>query len=657
MLAVPPDTSGYGYPSPRLESVAPMGEPAHIGEALAPVLGAGELERIAAHRRRASPVDPDDPTSLDRAAAVVWHDETVVDGFLLSAGLRYDLLRRLPRAVRFEWWRELRAAVLPPGTRVCWEGAVLWLDEVERRLAAQNWQDRRLQRWRKFADLVARSCARNRRPITGRGLTLPELAEALGITTRRVTTIIRWYRDQGLLRVVMPGARSVHLDVPTDELGPKEPERTTHQARAALAHAERRRLMREWVEDELDAVREGRTAPPPPDELAVFREHLGDLLVFDESRDLTNVAQVYELLVPEAPDVREAPPQRARSQGVADLATARQRRAQRQRGRLDAVPAQPGRAAVLGGVDQGRTGAGRPSRSPGSPSICTESSTLTAVDPEREIVTTTSGVVDERRPSGGSYEKDSHFPEGPNHTPRRLSPPLRAAWRLLGGAEQSRAEGPGVLPRQLRQVKPLTLARLVGPYVAAGWTDEQLVAVLAYRGGAWSYVPPVIDNPAGWLVAALRRRPPTAPPTADEMTLAHQRAEVREDVADVEAVNTAAATSRAAKLLAVMRACELCDDNGLRPLDGDGPPIRCRHSPADADEVAAALAAAAEDRLTRDEAREVIARTLTPEDPVRAALLAEARRRWEERKARQLADPNHVPRALRKQVRRTWRKP
>lgn len=573
-------------------------------------------------------VDAADPTTLDRAAAYVWHDESERVGFLLDAGVRWALLRHVPPSIRLEWWMAARSVQAPEGTRACWDGPEVWLDEVEQRLAGQQWQARKLEKWRKFAAAVADSCARGRRPITGPGLTLPELAGLLGkpdqpISTRYVSQIVRWFRDEALLHVVMPGTRTARLEAPEDET---EDERQTREAaglRAAAsrraAHEARHRLHREHAEAELDAVRAGLTPPPPPDELAAFRgaleEHAVDV---DEEARLLRVAQVYELRIPEAADVREAPPERYRAPGVVDLSTARQRRTEaRQRARSAA-------ARRLG----------RPLAETPSVSVGGESSTPSCDLFMGGMQANTSAVVDERAPSGRSEEEVLDPSRGPDQSRAYPTAPLAAAQRLLGAPDEPRTTpDSGVLPRQLTTgVRLAWLARKVGPFVAAGWTDEQLVDVIAYRGGTLTYVPPVVGNPCGWIVAALGRWSPTAPPLVSP--------EDRDAADQVERFNNHVRDRREARFGAVRleaaAGCDLCDDQGYRLQDLTGPAIRCHHSPADVDEVEAAAVAVDEVLVGRgrDEVLAILARKRGDVvDPVRAAVLDAARKSAADREA------------------------
>lgn len=639
--------------------MAPLGDAAHVSGALALDLAENELDGSAVHRAVARATGDDDPTVWDRATALVWHDDTKVDGHLLKAGVRWHVLRHIHRSVRVGWWRALAGAELPAGTRVCWDGPEVWLDEVERRLAEQNWQSRRLDKWRRFAHLIARSCQRDDRPITTCGVDRETVAEDLGVHKDYVTKIIRWYREQQLLHIVMPGTRAPRLAVPVDELPEEAEARTVREARLEAAHAERRRVLQQWKSDRAAALHAGLTPPDVPDELGVFRQ-AEPLVERDDDRDLINVAQVYELLVPAAPDVRDAPPQPARARMVDEVARARQRRAQRRRAALRDVPTRPGVVAVraaesAAGQDQTASG------TPGRFSVDTESTTPSEFHQIGESVSKTRGVVDERRPSGGSYESGSGFAGGPNQSQRPTTRALRAAQRLLAGAEPSQGKPRGaVLPRQLCGADPRRVASRIAPFVLAGWTDEQLVAVIAHRGGTWSYVPPEVDNPTGFVLAALKRwgSPATLPLPED----------VRDAVEQVEADNAAARqdreanghrrAGRAAQL--AREACDLCDESGYRPLDGGDQHVRCYHSPADRDEVEALRRAGDEgqdDELApREAARAEIARVLKSDDPARQAVLAEAHRRRQERQAAQLANPNFVPRALRLQIQRGQRR-
>ncbi len=647
-----------------------MGDVAHQSRALAVDLGGRRrLDRSAARRGGPAEVDPSDPTSLDRAAAAVWHDEGgEVDTFLLQSGIRHVLLRQVPRAVRVAWWKELRGLPLPEGTRVCWDGAEVWYDEAERRIVAQGWQHRRMLKWLRFAALVAKSARRSARPITGPGLTLTELQVALGdpgkpITKRWVTEIIAWYRAEKLLRVVMPGTRVARLDVPEDELKFGEPQRTAFEVAVEAAHDARHRTLKRWHEDELDARRAGVAPPPHPDELGAFREHLGAMPERDDDVFLLRVAQVYELLVPEAPDVRDAPPQRSRPRNVVNLADVREKRAQARNRALRADDAKPGAKAALSGLKTRRHRGGGPARPLADLSVSTEaseSSTPSFFTTEGGSVSTPSGVVDEGAASPRSQGEVLALPEGPNHPSRVGSDPVRAAWRLLRGILTTPlSPSEAVLPRQLCiGVSPNWLARRIAPYVRAGFTDAQLVAVIAHRGGTWSYVPPVVKNPCGWIRAALKRWSPTAPPLPDE---------IREAAAEVEAESEHEHEKRRRRAAGIHKAghwaaiagCELCDDNGFRQLDGAGPLVRCYHSPADDDEVAAADVDEGQDQddepgpATVDEARALIDRVARGlDDPVKAEMLAEAHRRLA---ARRQAEDKHTPRALRR--RGTWRRP
>lgn len=547
-----------------------------------------------------------DPTASDRAAAEIWvHEAGMVNGWLMAHGVRWELLRWMHASARYLWWQQLASRPVPEDTRPCVEGREVWLDEVEQRLAQQDWQSRRLIKWRTVATALANACPREGGAITRNGCTYPELAAAADCSEDYIGDIVRWYVDQGLLAIKVPGTRKIRMEIPEDE----RPEETESRLARQAAEVARHRALAELVDEHDDEVVE----------LAEFREQLGPRP--EPARaPWIEVAQVYELRAPASsePAVPHAAPRGDRT--VVDIAGARQRRAQRG-GHLPQSPVQPGRAAAL------------------SPSAEQKSEPsafrfLRGTGPEA------SGVVDEGPATPGSHEEELDPRKGPKDSDQRVSRPVRAARRLLAGAEPSQGRtSTGQLPRQLcRGVAVTWLAVRIAPYVYDGWTDEQLVQQIAHRGGTHVFVPVDVANPRGWIVANLRLVDPKARPVA----IAD---EVRDAVDEIELQNAVATADRRLKVqqhedrrrqsaAAAQRRqqtideCDRCDEYGWVLLDGAGPEVQCDHRPVDAAIDEQPLAA---EPLTRAEAIATIRSAIGGRDELRQSLLDQAAAARDER--------------------------
>lgn len=487
--------------------------------------------------------DPD-PTDWARSSAVAWEDDhesgPAVAEFL-RRGVRWHLLRWIEPASRWMWLQQLRQRQAPAGTRAVVEGGQLWLDGVAEIVAAQGWQARRQCTWMRFAEKVADAVPVDGGAVTRSGCTVPELAEHIGCSEDYVSDIIRWFVDQGLLHVLVPGDRKKAMATPSDETPEEAAERQARVQAAVEAKAARAKAVRERVV-QLDVWRD---APPP----AIEVEHGCPYLRTDASGERwVHIAQVYELRLPAPSDAPELPAAAWGDPKVTSLGKARRRRTQARRGTLRGRGVQPGRAAALAGQME-KSGPN---------------------DPDQEISrpSSSSAGVEERAAPPRSYEAPPSPARGSNQATRPPSRVVRSAQRLLG-----RVQKPGetpvderlrTLPPQLRAVTVAWLARRIARHVLAGWTDRELVCVIALDGGRHMHCSPSVRNPQAFIAAALRRWPAdTQYRTVDQV---EQAQTVRQAVDAVEVLNEDLARSRDTRARRIRQAideCPRCDGDGL----------------------------------------------------------------------------------------------
>jgi hypothetical protein len=511
--------------------------------------------------------DPD-PTSWARESAVAWADDWEsgrVVAWMLAHGVRWSLLRWIRPDSRWAWYEQLIKLTPPPGTRACVEGREVWLDHVVEVISSQPWQKRRKDKWLAIAHAIAYAVPLHGGAITRDGCTYPELAEAAGCCLDYVADIVEWFVQAGLLHIVVPGTRKKPMPQPEDETPEEAAAREAYEQRLA-AHTEARAeelkrakaQLREQINDEmrtgaivvqLDPFRDTVPAPELPP------SHKGEWI---------NVAQVYQLRLPAPPEPSELPAEAWGRPKVASLGKARQRRAQRRRGTLTRKAVQPGRTAALPGQ--------------------TENSSPNADHLERDRPCSSSAVVEKRAASPRSDEGASGQSGGSKRTSRPGSRVVRAAQRLLGVSQSGHGMPSGRyerLPLSLRGVGVAWLARRIAPYVVAGWTDEQLVQLIAYDSGRKPSCPPDIPNPRGFVVNALRRQAPSVP-----FRSAAETDELRQAV-DVEVTRNDDAQQlreqnarRIARLVAAAADCDQCDDEGFRQITGPRGHLvvqRCTH--------------------------------------------------------------------------------
>jgi hypothetical protein len=511
-----------------------------------------------------------DPTAVDRENAHRWEDEAGrVDGWLMAHGVRWDVLRWIPRVVHrlvgkgqvfgttaglVGWQQQLVQRQPPPNTRACVEGREVWLDAVEEALAGQPWQARRLAKYRAVAAKIAAACPREGGAITRNGCTYPELAAAAKCDKGHLTSIVRWFEAAGLLFVVVPGKHMPMLPVPREESPAEAHARKVHQA----ALEERARARQQLG---LDA---------PVVDLAEVRDALGPAPKRTaQGTPVIPIAQVYQLRVPHAPETPVLPAAAWGKRIPDELTERRQRRARRLARAPQAKDAKPGRKAALAGA--------------------AENSDPSAVGQERESYIFASGVVEERAATPHSYPGTAGVRKGSNRTGTPGGRPMRAAQRLLGGPQKSCPVSPSTLPLVLRTVRPGWLAARIARYVLAGWSDAQLVLLIAHGCGQYETCPPVHSAEA-FIVAALRKASPDVPfRTADDWRA------VRAAAAAAERETAAAATER--RMLvdrfrqAAIDGCPRCDVDGWTRLDGAGADVRCDHRadqvPVDVDDAPA----------------------------------------------------------------------
>ncbi|MDF2968388.1 MAG: hypothetical protein K0Q93_2166 [Nocardioidaceae bacterium] len=556
------------------------------------------------------PVHEDaNPVADYRDLAEVFLDELGLwDRLLTASGIRWHLLRHIPRTVRQELYQETirREYHAMPGTRPASEGGTVWQDHVDRLIDAEHWQARKAEKWRRFARMIADSVDPVGPPITREGVTMPELCAALGCSERYVQQIQKWFRDRGLLLVLVRGTRAPRMEAPEDERPEEAAAREAREEARAAANRQRIAEARAHVQAEIAAHAAGRPAPPPPDSFAPFRE-MQQQLAEEPPAPLINIAQVYQLRLPVAPDARDAP----RESYLATLAAKRrQRRAQAQADALEALA-----------LETSRRGWNREyAEVPNSK----EKSSVPPCLEDRESLQAGGAGVEERPASRGSYDEGS-CPSGGSNQPRRREPRhVRAARRLLGRLQS--AQGTPVkplLPDHLcREVTLSALAGWIRQHVVAGWSDDELVLAIAHDGGRWHRAPDVVRNAPGFVRTALTRWPAdgTRPTIVDF--------ELRRRVDELDHENDQERVARAARGRRIaIDACSRCDEEGWELLDGGGPEVRCDHRPVAQDQAAAAAAAAAAERLTSTEARDQARDVLCARGAVtalRSRLLAEA---------------------------------
>lgn len=505
--------------------------------------------------------DPD-PTSWARESAIAWedaHESGLVVADMLRRGVRWHLLRWIDPGSRWLWWKQLNARPpAPADTRAAVEGSQVWRDHWAEVVAAQGWQARRQQKWMRWQEKVGGAVPVDGGAVTRDGCTLPELAEYIGCSEDYASEITAWHVEHGAVHVTVPGTRRKAMPAPSDESPEEAAERAAREAAVERARAARAEAVHGNV-IELDVWRD---APPP----AIEAEHGCPYLRTDSSTGerWVHVAQVYELRLPAPAEAPELPAAAWGAPKVTRLGKARQRRAQGRRGTLRDRHVQPGRLAALPGQ--------REKSDPNDPLQ------------ERDRPSSSSVGVEERAASPRSHE-GSPSVRGSKKVTRTPSRVVRAAQRLLGlnlKPGESRSGDRGLrLPPQLRAVPVAWLARRIARYVLAGWTDRQLVRVIAQDGGRQPGCPPTIRTPEAFITAALGRWPADGPYRDVDQAEA-----TRSSVEQVVIENEQAAHVREANARAIRRAideCQRCDMDGFleRPArHGDGVVVEhCDHQP------------------------------------------------------------------------------
>lgn len=528
--------------------------------------------------------------SVPAAGEVVWRDEAgEVAGTLMRWGVRFAVLRWIPRSTLLQLWREVRGYEPPAGTRACWEGGPAWVDEARRRIGAQRWQQRRKDTYLAVGAEYAASCMEGHPPLTT--ATQERVAERVGITKRYVSKILRWYQGQGLLGQVLGGTRTKRVEVPAGETDREREARLAAEAAELAARRERIAAAKaRWragldhARAELDAVRAGEPIPPAPDGLEVFRRpsEVDDVPVDELELDMVlavRLATVYELRVPVDPKPSPAP---ASGGVVVDL------RAERDRRRTDSPPAPvdpaEGPAAPAAGTASHRPG-GHLSLVPEP--TCADVETFLPNTGVQENLSTPdgAGVVDNEN-RGASRRSDKQSSPVINFRGRKQSTDhrsraQRAAARLLGRTQDPQTSDVDRLPRRLTWgISVAWLAAQIRPYVDHDWTDAELVAQITTHNGRYPHLPVTIHSRHRFIARALLDADPAIRPA------------VRTAIAELEADNQRAAQHRQDRIAeqaaarrreraqarqAAIDACPHCDTEGWTLLDGAGPEVRCDH--------------------------------------------------------------------------------
>jgi hypothetical protein len=500
-----------------------------------------------------------------RAEASVFTDELDLWArHLVACGIRWYLVRWIPRTERKKLFYEtlLREEAALPGTRPASEGSTVWLDHAYARIDRQGWQARKAAKFRAYARAQAASVDPGGPPITRGGVTMPELCAALGCTDRYIQQVIEpWFRAEGLLLVLVRGTRAPRMEAPCDETPEEAEAREAREEARTAANRCRIAEARAHLQAELAAAQAGTPAPAPPDSFAPFREALD---LEHAPAPLINIAQVYQLRLPVAPDARDAPSQPA----VVGLAERRrQRRAQAQREAILAIRdgAVPPPVEPVAGLAEQKFGPNVPRG-------------------KEESLQFPGAVVEERPASRGSYDEGACPSGGSNQPRRRERRHVRAARRLLGRLQSAQGTpAEPLLPRHLcRDVTLVNLAHWIRGHVDAGLSDEELVLVITSDGGRWRRPPEKVRNPAGFIRNALARWSPTGPRPVDQAT----RRKCAAAVDELEHENERERYERAARGRRIaIDACSRCDEDGWEQLDGAGPAVRCDHRPVDEDQA------------------------------------------------------------------------
>lgn len=478
------------------------------------------------------------------------------DEVLTSAGVRWVVLRHVPRPARRDLALVVLSRVPPAGTKRA-ESRVLWLDEVRRRAETTSAfkQARSRRKAVRVAEAYAQCVDHDGRPLTW--VTQDEIAAAVGCSDRTVRRYLEWLRAEGLLFELVPGTRLPSMDRPEGETEAEAAERRQREAAAEAAEAQARERARaalaahrdaerQRARAELDAVRAGQRGTAAAEAAAEAAEALSlpDLqAVLDEARaaisaaneaTLINVAPVYELRLPLDPD------ERAESDGLREAMT-----------RENVVAAGAGTENVhppsLSQVDLESSDCARP------------------VDKSRRFA-----------PQG--HEGGSSIKNGPDlasegrsrasqadHPDSRKSRALRAAEALLGGW----------LDRKLRRgvTKTWLAARIAhSGLLDHGWELQDLADQIAGRP-EWPHLPAQIHNPRAFIHARLAAASPVLPPSKLELVREVENAEAQQR----RRAREAAAAREAAEAI---RVCPLCDEVGWLEVDDPAvDAIRCSHDP------------------------------------------------------------------------------
>lgn len=511
-----------------------------------------------------------DPTSADRAIAVSWDDEAgALDGLLLRSGVRWQLLRWIPRAIRVQMAQWVSTREPQPDTRAAWEGAEVWLAEVRLHILCQPWRQRRKRTYERVAAAYALSCPYGRRPLTR--VTQEQAAAQVGITDRHVRNVLKWFRQRGLLAEVMPGCCLPMLAVPEDETSEEAAERAVREAEARearqahqTAEDARRAAGRAHARAELDALRTGQPIPAAPTEVEPFRAPREDQ-DDTEQRPLLHIAAVYELRLPVDPaELPQHHPLAGPAKAAQDDADGR---------------SEPPCANGADDVADGSCDASAGFSSTGS-DFAEQRFFLPSVSLPLGENPIDAGHVEKGRASRGIDKEEFGQTEGRKVKVDHRSRAQKAAQALLRPPVDGVPDNGVCLPPRARGgVSERWLVREIRDLVAAGWTADELYWHVVTGGGVYQQLPREIANPRGWIRASLRK------------AVAGVRPAVKFAADLVEEENADHAERRAERMRrsdaerglarrAAVDACELCDEHGWLDIDDEEiGAVRCSHDP------------------------------------------------------------------------------
>jgi hypothetical protein len=499
---------------------------------------------------------------------VLAEQQTLFDGcepehrwneVLTQAGVRWCVLRWVPRSVRRDLALQVLSRVAPEDTKRA-ESAALWLDEVKARIERSPRFKRACSRVMamRVAETYAALVERDGRPLTW--ITQEEIAAAVGRSDRTVRRYLDWLRAEGLLHELVPGTRLPSMDRPEDETEDEADARRQREAEGIRAEEAARQRAREafkahkdaerqQVRAELDAVRAGHRGSAAaevaenatadldlPDLAAVIEEARAILSAANEAT-LLNIAPTYELRLP----LSEA--ELAEAAGLREAMTSANAAAN---------------AAETRNVHP-----------PHYPLEKEESSECV-----RDVEKKKSRGASRRRDNKGAHSAVSSsdldaagLSEGSegDRLNRRASRALRAAEALLGGELDPKVTH-GVSLRWLT-------ARIRGSRLLDhDWTIEDLADCIHGRPEQ-PHLPKHIRSPRAWIHARLAAATPAMPPSRLAQVLEVENTHVK---ARRQVRQAADARDRAAAI----RACSHCDEVGL--VETAAGVQRCRHDSATA---------------------------------------------------------------------------